>query len=1218
MHMRIFISYRRLDSAKFACDCFEYFLGRLGQRSVFFDQSSIPPDRQWQEIIFQEIEAANVMLLIVGPEWCKILKERQDWPVDHVRLEIERARLIKRPIVIVLIDGADPPKESDLPDSLRFLAAQQLDRFDTSNPAGAFARLERRLLQFAPAVTAREVWSQAELERRPWFDGRLYEPQVHSSWWEIWNLHDSDLLNRLTNILAGRSVELSPVLISGPENSGRRYLIDCAVRRLRSQGESIQLLRINLDGYEVDLPKHSGSTNSSVVENYLRQQARRLGVESERGRKEVLQWLESNLGLGKDSINTCAALGMLLDLTGSFARIHYMLERMTINRKLKETTILLVSVLDHFARNRRVVVHSDEPVIPIHLREDLLNFTHSMPNLVLVFSAVFDTDVAYWMNGIQSTRMEIVLLSQTELNDWLQQKFKNNPVPDWLPRLLWQGSMGNRGLVVLQLLQLLQDEVLGWDTEDRWEIQMIQHPSGEASSPLLNRLLLPLVPLYEQSPRLHELLRTAALCGELIPLQALMLYLRIETDERDDLTDLVDEKLCGRNYPMFEDCGYHHPGFTQGMQINLYRFRNSLDNELLLSGTTAAWREQEAAKLLEFLEHILPATTRGISNIYLRICDFLSDKTELKTIWMKRLQWWVSEHEADRMRKHIERALNERRLSNESVWQVINGDLPGWTISQQLNLMLAFEQQIDGIPLEYVFVFFKQKGMALLEAACFGDAEQYLREALRIAESYFGCVSTEATQCMNNLAKLLKDTNRSDLAELLVRRALAIDEGNFSTEHCLIARDLNNLSQLLTDADRLAEAMSLIQRALIITENHNGPEHSEVAIRLNNMGGLLQKMNFLAEAEPPLRRAVDIAVKNFGYEHPEVSVHFNNLAGLLEATSRINEAEQLYRHSLVIDEKFCGFDHPLVATKLNNLARVLQVNGYFTEASLLYRRALAINEQAYGLESPAVARDLNNFAQLLQQTNQLEEAEVLLRQAVTIAEASFGPTHTTVATYINNLAQLLAQTSCPAKAEPLMQRALVIFRLRVDRLHPNTVAVLEDYRLLLATMELSEKEINQRVLQAMTMSESIKSISNEFNFMSGEGTSVTEVLAALETAISNEDHASVQYYSLNHPITLYLDQLLGPAKRVAEILSVLDEQYGNGKYSQFYFLPLNKPFVEHLDKLIGSTIPFSEGISSQDQVHNDEQYSAVEFLSLKNPITLHLDALLGPPPRPAV
>ena len=50
---------------------------------------------------------------------------------------------------------------------------------------------------------------------------------------------------------------------------------------------------------------------------------------------------------------------------------------------------------------------------------------------------------------------------------------------------------------------------------------------------------------------------------------------------------------------------------------------------------------------------------------------------------------------------------------------------------------------------------------------------------------------------LNNLAGLLRATNRLAEAEPLYRRALAIDEKSFGPEHPDVARDLNNLAALL-------------------------------------------------------------------------------------------------------------------------------------------------------------------------------------------------------------------------------------------------------------------------------------------------------------------------------------------------------------------------------------------------------------------------------------
>ena len=125
--MRVFLSYRRADTTEFAGRCFEYFSGRFGRRSVFWDCRSIPPDREWLDIIRREIEASDVVLIIVGPRWDSILQERLNDEIDHVRFEVEYAARMHRPVVVVLIDGAATPREADLPQGLKFLGKQQVE-----------------------------------------------------------------------------------------------------------------------------------------------------------------------------------------------------------------------------------------------------------------------------------------------------------------------------------------------------------------------------------------------------------------------------------------------------------------------------------------------------------------------------------------------------------------------------------------------------------------------------------------------------------------------------------------------------------------------------------------------------------------------------------------------------------------------------------------------------------------------------------------------------------------------------------------------------------------------------------------------------------------------------------------------------------------------------------------------------------------------------------
>ncbi|MFM9088568.1 MAG: tetratricopeptide repeat protein, partial [Cyanobium sp.] len=129
-------------------------------------------------------------------------------------------------------------------------------------------------------------------------------------------------------------------------------------------------------------------------------------------------------------------------------------------------------------------------------------------------------------------------------------------------------------------------------------------------------------------------------------------------------------------------------------------------------------------------------------------------------------------------------------------------------------------------------------------------------------------------------------------AEPLMRRALAIDEASFGNDHPDVARDLNNLAQLLKATNRLAEAEPLMRRALAIDEASYGTDHPNVARDLNNLAQLLKATNRLAEAEPLMRRMVQIfmAFLQQGYQHPNLEAGLGNYITLLKALG-LPEAE---------------------------------------------------------------------------------------------------------------------------------------------------------------------------------------------------------------------------------------------------------------------------------------------------------------------------------------
>ncbi len=317
---------------------------------------------------------------------------------------------------------------------------------------------------------------------------------------------------------------------------------------------------------------------------------------------------------------------------------------------------------------------------------------------------------------------------------------------------------------------------------------------------------------------------------------------------------------------------------------------------------------------------------------------------------------------------------------------------------------------------------------------------------------------------MNQLGLYWLNRGQYRIAEPLMRRALHIDELSFGNDHPKVATVLNNLAQMLKATNRLAEAEPLMRRALRIDELSFGNDHPNVAIPPQQPGAAASRH------KPPGRvRALDAPCPQdrralLRNDHPNVARHLNNLAQLLQDSNRLAEAEPLMRRPCTSTSSPSETITPKSPRSSTIWRSLLQATNRVTEAEPLMRRALHIDEVSFGHDHPDVATDLNNLATLLKVTNRLAEAEPLMRRALRIDELSFGNDHPNVAIRLNNLATLLKATNRLAEAEPLMRRGLLILvecTRRIGHEHPHLDAVLSNYRGLLEALGMTPDQIRQ-------------------------------------------------------------------------------------------------------------------------------------------------------------
>ncbi|GAB5080797.1 toll/interleukin-1 receptor domain-containing protein [Arthrobacter sp. AD-310] len=130
---RIFISYRREETAYPAGWLYDRLADRYGNGQVFKDVDSIQLGDDFVEAITRAVGSCDVVLVLIGDEWLTITDEqgrrRLDDPDDFVRLEIQAALTRNVRVIPILVDRATMPRPEELPDSLAKLVRRQALEF---------------------------------------------------------------------------------------------------------------------------------------------------------------------------------------------------------------------------------------------------------------------------------------------------------------------------------------------------------------------------------------------------------------------------------------------------------------------------------------------------------------------------------------------------------------------------------------------------------------------------------------------------------------------------------------------------------------------------------------------------------------------------------------------------------------------------------------------------------------------------------------------------------------------------------------------------------------------------------------------------------------------------------------------------------------------------------------------------------------------------------
>jgi TIR domain len=160
---QVIISYRRADSAAITGRIRDRLVSTYSASRVFMDVEDIPFGGDFRDHIRHALLRSDLLLVIVGREWLGKVDNgaRIQSETDPVRIEVETALQNSIPVIPVLVNGAQIPEPTDLPESLKAFAFLNAATVDAGRDF--HAHMDRLIVAINAVVAARRKVAPAHL-----------------------------------------------------------------------------------------------------------------------------------------------------------------------------------------------------------------------------------------------------------------------------------------------------------------------------------------------------------------------------------------------------------------------------------------------------------------------------------------------------------------------------------------------------------------------------------------------------------------------------------------------------------------------------------------------------------------------------------------------------------------------------------------------------------------------------------------------------------------------------------------------------------------------------------------------------------------------------------------------------------------------------------------------------------------------------------------------
>jgi tetratricopeptide (TPR) repeat protein len=804
---KIFISYRRADSADICGRIYDSLAQHFGKDAIFKDVDKIPFGADFPRHIETILTQCAVELVVIGPRWLEISddkgRRRLDDPEDFVRIEVERG--LDRDILVIplLVTGAAMPGADQLPPSLATLARrnavpvradpdfhkdmgrliEQLEAVVPPRPAGpsSLADAERRLAELPlddiPDLAPLPPGSRMPFSPNPLFVGR-----------------EEDFKTLAECLKGGETAAIGQIAATtGLGGIGKTQLASEFVHRYGqyfaggvfwlsfTDPEAIRAEVATCGGVgRLDLRPDFGTLPIDdqvhlVLSAWQSPLPRLLVFDNCEEEAPLAQWRPPHGGCRVLVTSRRATWDSALGVQALPLGVLSQAESVALLRKFRPDLAdgdakgiakelgrlpLALHLAGSFLRTYQHATFGSPATYLTQLHNEAI-----LEHLSLVGEGATYTPTGHELHVGRTFALSYDRLDASDPPDALAQALLSRaayfapgePIPRAL--LLTTVDMAaddfkaaldaERALARLVELGLLEAEAEGALRLHRLLAAFVQGVgAGDEAQAAVEEALL-----VELDKRLDQ----AGFLGQMVPLQ---LHLRAVTDTALDREDEQTADLCNR-------LGYYLDQIGDYAGARPYYERALRIREQVLGG-----------------EH--PHTAQSLNNLGLLL---------------------KAQGDLAGARPYYERALRIRE-------QVLGGEHPA--TAQSLNNL----------------------GSLLQAQGNLAGARPYYERALHIYEKVPGREHPDTALCLNNLGYLLQDLGDLAGARLYLERALHVREQVLGGEHPDTAITLNNLGGLLQAQDNLTEARPYVERALHILEARLGPDHPTTRTVRNNLADL--------------------------------------------------------------------------------------------------------------------------------------------------------------------------------------------------------------------------------------------------------------------------------------------------------------------------------------------------------------------------------------------